>query len=286
MTSGGLGDYFSFLFPEGSGLVLAIGGYFDESERREAGEPICVGGYLFKPAAYVKFKRQWNRTVLRHKQRGFTHFHMTDLCCGQAEYKGLSIAVRVEILNLAVDAIAKHAYGGIGIYFEQAEFERVAPPEWAHAFGSIYSAACHLCLQTTAFWLNEWHSPMRVLYVFERGHKFQAEADEVLSAIGKNEDARKAFRYRNHLFEDKKTECGLQAADLLVWFITKAGVGAQISRSFRPFVEPLMRLSSSNRSRQQIHPFTGDLLKQFIAEQITGDTAFQVNFGPRKRSLR
>jgi hypothetical protein len=47
-----LGDILPFVFPNNRGVVLVLGAYFDESERQEAQEPICVGGYLFKPAAY------------------------------------------------------------------------------------------------------------------------------------------------------------------------------------------------------------------------------------------
>ena len=42
---------------------------FDESIRQDFDEPICVGGYLFKQAAYEKFKRRWHRTVLRYGKR-------------------------------------------------------------------------------------------------------------------------------------------------------------------------------------------------------------------------
>jgi hypothetical protein len=38
--------------------------------------PIYVGGYMFKVAAYEKFKRQWHKTV---GKRRFDAPHMTDL---------------------------------------------------------------------------------------------------------------------------------------------------------------------------------------------------------------
>jgi hypothetical protein len=48
---------------------------------------ICVGGQLFKPAAYAKSKRQWRRSVLRFGDRRFTAFHMVDLFAGGKEFR-------------------------------------------------------------------------------------------------------------------------------------------------------------------------------------------------------
>jgi hypothetical protein len=103
---------------------------FDESIRFDFNHAICVGGYLFKPAAYAKFKRQWHRTVLRYGKRRFTAFHMVDLFAGGKEYKGMKTEHRVAILDAAVIAIGAHAYAAIGTYFDQTEFERAVSADW------------------------------------------------------------------------------------------------------------------------------------------------------------
>ena len=264
---------------------MVLGGYFDESERQENDEPICVGGFFFKPAAYVKFRRDWHRTVLRYKQRRFTHFHTTDLCAGQREYKGLEIADRVVIMNRAVDAIDKHSYAMLAVQFDKAEFERVAPATWPLLHGSIYTAACQMCLQTAGYWLTKWQCPMRVLYVFERGHKFQREADAVMRGISDNEEAQRRFHYRNHIFEEKTKECGLQAADLFAWATTKTRIG-RMTPAFRPFLPAIMRMAATNRTRQKLYPFTGDRLKRFIDEQMAANPIYRVDVGPRRRSFK
>jgi hypothetical protein len=199
----GLDDLFPFILPERNGLVAVFAGYFDESVRDQGGEPICVGGFLFKPADYKKFKRRWNKYVLWLRGRQFAHFHMTDLCAGRKEYEGLNITDRLVILNNAVDAVKTFAYMGIGVHFQQAEFESKAPKDWPERFGSIYTAACQMCLQTTGYWLARGESQMNVAYVFEQGHKYHNEADKLLTAIGQHDGARKRFRYHVHLFEYK-----------------------------------------------------------------------------------
>jgi hypothetical protein len=282
----GLDELLPFILRDRNDVVLVLGGYFDESEREDAADPICVGGYLFKAEGYKKFKHKWNRDVLCGGR--FQHFHMTDLCAGKIGYEGLSIPKRLEILNGAANAIAKHSYAGLAIHFDRDEFVSAAPPEWPDLRGSIYTAACHMCLQTTAYWLRQWKCDSEVLYVFERGHKFQAEADAVLTAIGNNAVARRKFLYRNHIFEPK-TEVGLQAADLLAWTITKATACAgNVPPAMRPFVEPILRLASAHNTtgRQKVYPFTGDRLKRFINEQLNGTNGIPVELGPHRKAFR
>ena len=167
--------------------MFARRGYFDESERHEGGEPIAVAGYLFKEASYKRFCHDWRRNVLRHGTHRFSHSHMTDLVSGHQEYRGLSITDRVAILDRAVNAITTHSFASTAVYFNQAEFEEVAPVEWAKAFGSIYGAACHFTVQVIGYWLDQWKFPHDVIYVFERGHKFQAQVETMLNAVGVSE---------------------------------------------------------------------------------------------------
>jgi hypothetical protein len=252
-------------------VALILAGYFDESIRTEGGEPICVGGYLFKPSGYARFCERWRREVLRlPDRRQLPHFHMTDLCSGWGVYKGLGIPERVDILDRAIAVIEAHSYASIAVQFDQAEFAQLAPAEWPQYRGSIYTSACHMCLQLSGFWLREWGSHLDVLYVFERGHKFQAEAEDALRAIAANPDASNHFRYRNHRFEDKAREPGLQAADLWSWTVTKTvvNIGHKTPQALKPFLPALFRLAHVNVDRQKISMFTGEKLRRYIYEQL------------------
>jgi hypothetical protein len=265
---------------------------FDESIRDEGSSPICVGGYLFRAGAYTRFSERWRREVLRLKNRKIiTHFHMTELCAGRGQFQGISIDDRVHALSCAVDVISALCYASVGISFRQKEFEQMAPPEWPTFRGSIYSVACHMCLQTTAHWLRSNRSHLDVEYVFEDGHRMKGEADNVLKAIAKDERARKHFRYRNHRFAEKGQEYGLQAADLLVWVVTKAaiiGETRKMPKALYPFIFEIRRLGRTLNDRTHIHEFTGDLLERFLVEQsgLTGQDHVLVNFGPRKPRFR
>jgi hypothetical protein len=283
----GLDDYFPFIFPDGNGLVAVLTGYFDESERQEHTEPICVGGFVFTPAQYKRFRRYWQSNVLRYRGRTFSAFHMTDLVSGNEEYKGLTIRDRLTILDHAIHAIERNVTAGIAVYFARSEFEQKAPPGWSDIFGSIYTAACGMCLQTTGYWLTQWGHELDVLYVLEKGHKFRAQADEFLSLFGQQDEFRRLCRYRNHIFE-LKSEPGLQAADLSAWVVTKAMVtrGGPVSRSTRPFVEPMVRFVSTIDDRFKLYPFEGKRLDTFFASVLKQPLTLIERKGSYPRGLR
>lgn len=261
-----------------AGTCVCRSWYFDESEQPDGHAPICVGGFLFKPSGYKKFRRYWQSHVLRFRGRRLEHFHMTDLVAGHKEYKGLTISDRLEILNHAIYAIRAYTFAGIAVTFDQAEFERKAPPDWPEVFGSIYTVACTMCLQSSGFWLREWGCQMNVLYVFERGHKFQDEADRLLTVAGQHAEARELFKYRQHMFEPK-TEVGLQAGDLYSWVVAKSRSidGGPIPRSMQAFVAPILRCVDMNE-RFKVQKLTGDFLDRFLYEGATN--------APRKPSFR
>jgi hypothetical protein len=144
-----------------------------------------------------------------------------------------------------------------------------------------------MCLQTAAMWLRDRRCFLPILYVFERGHKHETEADAVLKAIARHDESRRLFRYRNHVFEPK-TEHGLQAADLFAWTVTKVMIGGGRSRAMQPFKKPLRWLSDHDNGRSHIHSFTGELLRRFFQEQvaIAGTPTVIADVGPRRRSFR
>lgn len=249
--------------------MAAFTAFFDESVARGVGEPICVAGVVFTPGDYKRFCRYWCRNVLRNRGQRFAAFHMTDLVAGEKDYGSLSIRERIGVLDHAVLAVSRYATAGVAVCFAQEEFERKAPPDWPEVFGSIYSAACGMCLQATGLWLTRWGHQMEVRYVFERGHSFSAQADEFLTAYGQDRDMRQRCRYRSHSF-GAKSEVGLQAADLAAWTIAKAAISnGTPPRSMVPFVESVMRLANNLNDRYRIHRFEGVLLDRYLHECMT-----------------
>jgi hypothetical protein len=265
--------------------MVTINGFFDESERQEANDPIVVAGYLFKQRGYSSLQRLWRHHVLLHGR--LRHFHTTDLVAGQGVYKGMDISKRQEILTAAVAAIVSHMYAGIAVHFDRTEFEAVAPSDWPERYGSIYTTACNGCLELASEWMRDERSHLSVRYVFERGHKFRAQADSLLTALGGDLDARRQLRYAQHAFEEKDAEYGLQAADLLAWFLARVMVTSKASASLRPFLSSLKPLVTRDNSRYRLRPMTGTALRTFIDNNRAARwPGFAAEVGPRKRTFR
>jgi hypothetical protein len=265
---------------------MILQSYFDESERDGAGDPICVGGYVFKTSDYEKFRRRW-RLALRLGSHRFKGFHMTDLYAGKGEYDGVSMADRAMLLRHAVDAIISHAYTGVGALVDRTEFELVAGPDYPPRNVSIYAATSFIAIQLASHRVRrEKRCHLPILYVFERGHKYRAQVDAILTAIASDPRTRKSYQYQNHLFEDKWREYGLQAADLFAWMVTKSQIGGR-PKSMWAFVEPIQRLGAAG-DRDVILRVTGEQLKNYLhwLNSAEAGMGIQVKLGPRKRAFR
>ena len=287
---GGVDEFCPFIFPDGKGVVAVFSAYFDESDRRDGNQPIVIGGLIFTPRQYNRFRTYWQSNVLRYRGRKFSAFHMTDLVSGRQEYEGLAIPDRIVILNHAVTAVERNATGGIAVHFSQAEFEQKAPAHWERVFGSIYTGACGMCLQVTGHWLRQWKHQMDVFYVFEEGHKFKGQADEFLTAFVQDADFRKACRYRQHIWE-AKGEPGLQAADLTAWTVARAMAfedepkGTDVPRAIRPFLVPMKRFAECLGDRFKLYLFQGKRLDRFFEDMSKPGRWFKRR-GSHPRGLR
>lgn len=263
----GLVALLPFILPNSGGLILILAGFFDESERREKSEPICVAGYIFKPKGYKHFARKWAR-MLGSGPTPTTHFHMTTLYARSYQYDGWSLEDRAAVLRQAVDAIRKHAYCGISVLLSQSEFEQLAPTTWRYEHGSIYTAACQMALRAASYWMDEHVQDAPIAYAFESGHRFWDEANAVLTGTGQHPELKRLYRYHSHTAIDKEKACGLQAADLLAWVMTRLDVGVPINHSMREFAPILQRLVEGQSPKYQLFHPSGDLMRRFFAEQM------------------
>jgi hypothetical protein len=252
-------------------MALELDGYFDESERTEASEPISVAGYIFKPTAYRAFCRAWKK-MLVSGPTPTTHFHMTNLYARDYEYEGWTTEHRADYLMRAVAAAREHKFCGVSVMFSQAEFERLAPPLFRFEYSSMYSAACQMALRATAFWMNSHKCYLPIAYAFESGHRFWDEADGILKGIGQYPELKRDYRYRTHFPLDKEDSYGLQAADMLAWIFTRLEVGVPKNHTMDKFAPIIMSLVEGDSDRYQLlHPKEDGLRQFFVDCEATAD---------------
>ena len=262
--------------------MASLRGFFDESDRQDGTEPICVAGFIFRPGAYARFASDWRRFLKGARFGGLSHFHMTDLYAGKRAYEGLGDR-RAEIFGRAVEIIRKHVFLGVGALFDKGEYERLAPPWLATLQGSIYTAACQLAMRATAFSLEQHGSYQPVDYSFEAGHKFEAEADAVIRRIAQVGVREEQYRYGTHAFRDKREAAGLQAADIFAWTVARAHVHFPANRTMALLKPHLLTLVQGTDRRFKVHTFTKDSLIRFFEEQLQRPEDFYFRKPPEMR---
>lgn len=80
---------------------------------------------------------------------------------------------------------------------------------------------CYVCLAGINNWLDEQNEVGDVAYFFEAGHRFQSQANALMSSLFKSQTLRTGFRYLSHSFVDKAKIRPIQSADVLAWQAAK-----------------------------------------------------------------
>jgi hypothetical protein len=268
-------------------MALWLDGYFDESERNDEGlEPLSVAGYIFKPTAYRAFCRDW-REVLRAGPRPTTHFHMTHLYARTYEYEGWSVEDRANVLRVAIAAVRKHMFCGVSVLFSQVDFEELAPPLWRVEYGSMYAAACQMVLNATGFWMHQHRCFLPITYAFESGHRFWDEADQILKGTNQFPELKKKLHYRTHVALDKTEACGLQAADMFAWIMSRLNVGVPENHTMGAFSPIILSLVQGQSPKYQLfHPDRGALLSFFEQAMSRQDDRMLVTFDEARQARK
>ena len=260
--------------------MMALNAYFDESFGHTDGQPICVAGYFFKPNKYQQFARRWKVAL---KGRGVDLLHTTELVSGNGRFRNVSIEKRGELLSSLVDIVCTHALGGVAVIFHQKEFAEICP-DWPQYFGSVYTAGCQFCLRMTVAWMDKHKRQERINYFFEAGPRFQAEANDLLQALGANATLAAHYRYGSHSIVPKQGASGLQTADLLAWSCIRTFTMPLHGRKQEVFGPSILRLA---RGPDVItKEFAGAKLRDFVQDELERAGEFAADVGPHKRRFQ
>ncbi len=270
----------------------SYGAFFDESERLEAGEPLCVAGFVFKDVKYKQFCRRWARLLAEPFPggRSIAAMHMKDLVPGKKAFTGVSIANRKECLRRAAEIISDHALLATGALVDQKEFEALAGSDWPERFGSSYTTLCQRAAQITASYLQEKKRFDPIVYTFEAGQQWEHEADQIFRSIGRTPFLKKLYQYGHHTFADKCASFGTQAADIIAWAsvrIRMQDVFKPATAAFAPVIVQLVNKFNANEDAM-ITFLRGDRLKQFVEtqHQRPREEDYPTDVGPKRRRFR
>jgi hypothetical protein len=235
--------------------------YFDESER--PGGTFCVAGYVFTPKQAEKFSTEWRRLMAP-----YWPFHMKELAHGRdhlerpTKFETISQEQRDRLLQRAVDLINRRITLSISISCNAEDVRRLnlGLRNFTHA----YSLCCYAAMNLLAQWIERRGLDDRVAYVFEAGHRFQAEADRLLRPAGMHPALSEQARYESHAFVRKEHSAGLQAADLYAWELGKF-LDETVGRQIRPPRASLKALIRPDPKRYVGRVLRKDQLRKYFA---------------------
>ena len=251
-------DFFSDVANVGcdNELIIVLRAFFDESERPSG--IFCVAGFAFQKRASRMFKRDWLRLF------GSSGAHMADLVAGRQQFKGMSREQRDSLIRKAVPIIKKHITAGVAITCNVHEVRRLSP-RWIRGYGHAYPVCCHLAMYALGNWLRDSGSPERVTYIFEAGHRFEAEANGFMGNVVRAAMLKEAFRYHGHAFLPKSDAIPLQAADFLAWEWAKFR-DETLEQRIRPMRGSLLALFSDDVKKLSGAHVTGPPLVKYMAQ--------------------
>lgn len=200
------------LAPEPSAIVVMIEAYFDESGTHGGSPAMCVAGYIYDRKNSVQIDKKWKAVLDKYN---LPYFHMVDCAHGNRPFNRLT---KEECINAAKDMIGiinEHASFGQYALVVKSIFDDKMHPH--NPWKSAYTWCCYMALQGVGEWCDRVNYQGKVAYFFESGHRFQAQANNLLDAISRSEAFRQRFRYGSHTFADKKCLRPLQSADMLAW---------------------------------------------------------------------
>lgn len=202
------------ILPRGEGSVVAFANvYFDESGTHANSRVMAMAGYWFEADQARKFAKEWSAEL---KRFGISAAHQTDCALGFGEYKGMSVARRVEIQKSLILHIKRRSRFSICLALGKDKYEEIFQGiSWAP---SAYSYLLMSCVSKIAEEIEFRKYKGKVAYFFEAGHAKANEANQYMNELARQAQlGQTIFAYAGHAFVGKGGALPLQAADMLAW---------------------------------------------------------------------
>lgn len=200
------------LLPNGRYALSLAQVFFDESGSHAGSPVLCVAGYVFVSDRLKRFNDEWSCFL---DEYGLTHFHMVDCAHGANEFKEMSKDDRASVAKKCIEAVKKYASRGIGVMVAEQTYDELMP--YHPKLGGAYSYCIWQCLHGYKAWRTETGFSGDTAFVFESGHKSEAEANHTMNLSLAVPSGQNFLGYVSHTFADKRKFPGLQAADILAW---------------------------------------------------------------------
>jgi hypothetical protein len=190
-------------------VAVLVQSYFDESWDEEI---ICVAGYIFKSGKARKFDTEWRRMLTRYR---LPYFRMSACNQGTEPFDKLSKDQCVAVQKEAIALVGDFASFGAAVTVDQSAFNKIITNKGF--VRTPYEFCVWMVLTAVQVWIEDHNEARKAAYFFEAGHAHQGMANTLMDNMFKNQSMKDAYRYKAHVFVDKKESRPTQAADILAW---------------------------------------------------------------------
>jgi hypothetical protein len=193
-------------------VMVEFTAFFDESGTHDSAPILCMGGLVLENEAAKQLSVRWKEMLDGY---GLPFFRMAACAHGAKPFDRLDKDQRIAVETEAISIIRSAIKFGFAVSVYPSQFDKTVPhsPE----IGSPYSLCAHTCLTAVRGWANRFNIEGKISYVFEAGHRSQAEANGIMIRLFKKPNLRAEHRYAGHSFADKSVVLPLQAADIIAW---------------------------------------------------------------------
>jgi Protein of unknown function (DUF3800) len=189
--------------------------YFDESGTHDDADVMVMAGYLMTPCEAANFNDDWSACL---KTYDVACSHMVDLAHKKKRYVGWPDDQRKIHTQELISIIHQHSRFGFAVTIDKKFYDTELDREnGSSGFFSAYSFCALKCLDMIRDWCEKSRYEGKIEYIFEAGHKHQAELDRIFKQMEPNESFSERYRFGGHSFIAKDGGLPLQAADMLAW---------------------------------------------------------------------
>jgi hypothetical protein len=198
--------------------------YLDRGAKSDADDSVvAVAAAIFKPLAYKRFVRKWDRML-----RGWNApwFHATDFYPGAKWFERDTPAKQKRFdadSRLIPPMIRENVERIFVVATRPDEFLNEAPAQWKKTFGTnIHAIAVQTLLIAMGCWAEDTHFSERFAYFRESGDEDDAAVVSSVELMRRGHpDTARLIRISSFAHIEKGDERGTEAADCIAWHWNK-----------------------------------------------------------------
>jgi len=196
----------------GTGVLVFLESYVDESGSHEGSPVLCLAGYAIDTKQVDYFNGEWKEVLAKYD---LPYFRMSECAHNSGKFKPLLRQDCIDIETRMIGIIKRRVEHGFAVTVNEAEYNRLIGQR-TDLYGDAYCKCLRFCVESVTAWRERYSQTNgKVAFIFESGHSSQHRANAMMDQIFNVPALKERHGYPSHVFAAKACVPGLQAADLV-----------------------------------------------------------------------